>query len=74
MLVLFIIFEFAGICTGKDEYKASKKDEEGLFDTMGSLFQGLHTDLDGFFLVFLHIFHWTDLLGAAVWYQLEFSL
>ena len=52
----------------------SKKDEEGLFETTGSLFQGLCTDLDGFILLFLHIFHWTDFLGAAVWDQLEFSL
>ena len=52
----------------------SKKDEEGLFETMGSLFQGLHADLDGFVLLFLHIFHWTDLLGAALQDRLEFSL
>ncbi|KAF8581823.1 hypothetical protein K439DRAFT_1513339 [Ramaria rubella] len=35
------------IYTGKDEYEASKKDEEGLFETTGSLFQGLRADLDG---------------------------
>ena len=52
----------------------SKKDEEGLFETMSSIFQGLHADLDVFVLLFLHIFHWTDLLGAAVRDWLEFSL
>ena len=51
-----------------------KKDKEGLFETMGSLFQGLCADLDGFVLSFLHIFHWTDLLGAAVRDRFEFSL
>ncbi|KAF8513724.1 hypothetical protein BU17DRAFT_95084 [Hysterangium stoloniferum] len=35
------------IYTGKDEYDASKKDEEGMFEKTGSLFQGLRADLDG---------------------------
>ncbi|KAF8523641.1 hypothetical protein JB92DRAFT_3140729 [Gautieria morchelliformis] len=35
------------IYTGKDEYEASKKDEEGLFEGTGSFFQGLRADLDG---------------------------
>ncbi|KIJ33557.1 hypothetical protein M422DRAFT_783144 [Sphaerobolus stellatus SS14] len=35
------------IYTGKDEYDASKKDEEDLFQKTGSLFQGLRADLEG---------------------------
>ncbi|KAI0083802.1 hypothetical protein BDY19DRAFT_975723 [Irpex rosettiformis] len=34
------------IYTGKDEYEASKKEEEG-FEATGSIFQGLRADIDG---------------------------